>query len=112
MKTDQRSAGTHNTCPAEAPLVCQHVMFKLATLVYHSLAGTAPAYLSVECHLASSVYELSASQTCVSRRAHNGYGDRCFAAAGLSLWNSLPVQLREPDISFNRFKTVLKTFLF
>jgi len=29
-----------------------------------------------------------------------------------SLWNSLLHQLQELDISFNRFKTVLKTFLF
>jgi len=29
-----------------------------------------------------------------------------------SLWNILPLQFREPDISFNRFKTVFKTFLF
>jgi len=31
--------------------VRQRVLFKLATLVYCSLAGTAPAYLSDECHL-------------------------------------------------------------
>jgi len=31
--------------------VRQRVMFKLATLVYCSLAGTAPIYLSDECHL-------------------------------------------------------------
>jgi len=43
--------------------------------------------------------------TCVPRRAHNGYGDRCFSAAGLSLWNSLALQLRKQDISFKRFKT-------
>jgi len=40
-------------------------------------------------------------------RSHNGYGNHCFAAAGPSLWNSLPLMLREPDISFNRFKSVL-----
>jgi len=40
------------------------------------------------------------------------YGDRCFATVSSSLWNSLPLQLREPDISFNHFKTLLKSFLF
>jgi len=35
--------------------VRQRLMFKLATLVYRLLTGTAPAYLSDECHLTSSV---------------------------------------------------------
>jgi len=37
---------------------------------------------------------------------------RCFAAAGPKLWNSLPTELRQADISFQRFKRLLKTFLF
>ena len=28
------------------------------------------------------------------------YGDRTIAAAGPRLWNSLPVQLRNPDITY------------
>jgi hypothetical protein len=67
----------------------QRVQFNLAPLVYRSLAGTALAYLSDECHLTSSVgvhFSRSAhSRTCVPRRAHNSYGDRCFATAGPSL---------------------------
>jgi len=38
--------------------------------------------------------------------------DRCFAAAGLKLWNSRPADLRQADISFQRSKRLLKTFLF
>ena len=96
--------------------VRQRVMFKLATFVHRSLSGTAPTYLSDECRLTTSVGGRSLrsadSRTCVPRRAHNGYGDRCFAACGPSLCNSLPLQLREPNISFNHFKNLLKTFLF
>jgi len=109
--------GTHRpaTCLAAAPLA-QRVMFKLATLVSRSLAGTPPVYLSDKCHLTSSAGERSLrtadSRTCVPCRAHNGFGVRCIVTAGPSLWNSLPLQLRDPDIYFNRFKTVLKTFLF
>jgi len=73
-------------------------------------------YLSDECHLTSSVGVRSLrsadSRTSVPRRARNDYGDRCHAAAGPSLWNSLPLQLREPEISYSHFKTLLKTFLF
>jgi hypothetical protein len=61
--------------------VCQSVQFKLATLVYRSLAGTAPAYLSDECHLTLFVAVRSLrsadSRTCVPHRAPSSYGDRC-----------------------------------
>jgi len=30
----------------------------------------------------------------------------------LSLWNSLPVQLRQADVSYEQFKRLLNTFLF
>jgi len=33
-------------------------------------------------------------------RTFNSYGDRTFAAAGPRLWNSLAVQLRNPDITY------------
>jgi len=96
--------------------VRQRVQFKLATLVYRSLIGNAPAYLSDDCCLTSSVgarsLRSSDSRTFVPRRAHNNFGARCFATAGPGLWNSLPQQLRQPDVSFTRFKTLLKTFLF
>jgi len=36
-------------------------------------------------------------------REVSSYGDRTFAAAGPGLWNSLPVQLRNPDITYRLF---------
>jgi len=50
------------------------------------------------------------SRTCVVRRTCSSYGDRCFAAAGLRLWNSLPAHLRQTDINFEQFKRQLKHF--
>jgi len=41
------------------------------------------------------------------RRTYSNYGDRCFVAAGPKLWNSLPADLRQADISFQRFKRLL-----
>jgi len=106
-----RTAGTQNTCPAAAPLAAgSYVMFKLATLVYTSLAGTVPAYLSNECHLTSSV---GVPDMCTSSHTHNSYGVCCLATAGPSLSNSLPLQVREPDISdisFNCFKLYWRRF--
>jgi len=46
------------------------------------------------------------------RTSYSNYGDRCFAAAGPKLWNSLPADLLQADISFQRFKRLLETFLF
>ena len=64
--------------------------------------------------IATHIHQLrsATSRTCVVRRTHSNYGDKCFAAAGLKLWNSLPTNLRQADISFQRFKRLLKTFLF
>jgi len=42
----------------------------------------------------------------------SGYGDRTFAAAGPRLWNSLPVQLRNPDITYGLFRRQLKGHIF
>jgi len=51
--------------------------------------------------------------TCVVPRTLGSYGYRTFAAAGPRLWNSLPVQLRNPDITQNGlFKRQLKGHLF
>jgi len=46
------------------------------------------------------------------KRSRNQFGDRCFATAGPTLWNSLPEQLWQPDITFGQFKQLLKTFMF
>jgi len=48
---------------------------------------------------------------CVVRRSNNSFGDRCFAAAGPCLWNTLPVHLRQCD-SLEQFKRLLKTHPF
>ena len=43
------------------------------------------------------------NRTCLVKRSRNQFGDRCFATAGPTLWNSLPEQLRQPDITFGQF---------
>ena len=97
-------------------LRCQHAVIVYTTMVYLSLSGRAPAYLAADCQLVSDEgrrqLRSAASRTCVVRRTYSNYGDRCFVAAGPKLWNSLPAELRQADISFQRFKRLLKTFLF
>ena len=53
----------------------------------------------------------SDSGFCAIRRSRTTYGDRCFAAAGPRVWNSLPTELRQSD-SLAQFKQRLKTHLF
>jgi len=54
--------------------------FKMATLVYLSLSGMAPAYLAVDCQLVSDEdrrqLRSATSRTCVVRRTYSNYEDR------------------------------------
>ena len=79
------------------------------------LSGQAPSYLSDDCQPVSDSrprrLQSSNSLSCVVRRAHNTYGDRCFATAGPRVWNSLPAELQQCS-SVRQFKRCLKTFLF
>jgi len=49
---------------------------------------------------------------CVVPRTLSSYSDRTYAAVGPRLWNSLPVQLRNPDITYGLFRRQLKGHLF
>ena len=75
----------------------------------------APSYLADDCQLVSDIRPLrlrsSDSGFCAIRRSRTTYGDRCFAAAGPRVWNSLPTELRQSD-SLAQFKRRLKTHLF
>jgi len=66
--------------------------------LHRSLSGMAPSDLATDCQLVSDEarrrLRSANSRTCVIRRTYNQFGDRCFAAAGPKLWNSLLVQLR------------------
>ena len=40
------------------------------------------------------------------------YGQRCFAVSGPTLWNSLPLSVRDPSLTLTQFCARLKTVLF
>jgi len=56
----------------------------------------------ISCILPSQGHVLSLRQT------YSNYGDKCFVAAGLKLWNKLPAHLRQTDIYIEQFKQLLK----
>jgi len=79
----------------------------------------APGYLSALCQPVSSV----PGRRHVLRSAGRGeldfprvnlstYGERAFAYAGPTSWNSLPDNLNNVNLSFQTFKRHLKTFFF
>jgi len=88
--------------------------FKIYSLVYRSLSGTVPSYLAADCQLVSDEarrrLRSANSRTCVIRRTYSQFSDRRFATAGPKLWNSLSVQLRQADVSYEQFKWLLKIF--
>ena len=94
----------------------ERINFKVACLVCQSLSGKAPVYLADDCCLVSDSAQRSLRsgdvQTCVVPRTYSSYGDRNFAVAGPRLWNSLPVQLCNPDITYRLFRWQLKGHIF
>jgi len=96
--------------------VRQRTDFKLAVLVYKAVHGQLPQYLAEDCQLSTDIGRRSLRSadvlTCATRRTGTRLGDRSFSVAGPYLWNSLPVTLRDRDISLVQFKRFLKTLLF
>jgi len=83
----------------------ERIDFKLAVLAYKSLHGLTPPYLSDDCQLVTEVMgrrRLRSSDVykCTVPRTQSQIRDRSFTAAGPRLWNSLPVERREQNITF------------
>ena len=94
----------------------ERIKFKVACLVRQWLSGQAPRYLADDCCLVSDSIQRSLRSadvpTCVVPRTLSSYGNRTFPAAEPRLWNCLPVQLRNPDITYGLFRRQLKAHLF
>jgi len=101
------------------PDVPERIEYKLGVMVYRCLHGQAPCYLADHLIPASDAAPRrhrrlrSANGNCliVSRCQLSMYGCRAFDYAGPTVWNSLPVELRNSD-SFDSFKRFMKTILF
>jgi len=97
--------------------VRQRIRFKTAVMVYKCIHGWAPSYLASHCKPTSSCPGRSHLWSAKSGQLNfpgtkTDYGKRSFAVNGPVVWNSLPTELRSPDISLDVFKAKLKTFLF
>jgi hypothetical protein len=98
--------------------VRQRVSYKLGVLMYNCLHQLAPIYLISMCQLVSTV----SGRRHLRSAAHGDfvipstrtvrYGPRSFAVAGPTLWNSLPLTLRDFSLSPTSFRHRLKTELY
>ena len=107
------------------PLLCQlhwlrareRITFKVATLAFQCLHGTAPSYLSADLHRVadmparSRLRSASTMALAVPRARLSTVGDRAFPVAAARTQNSLPADVTT-DTSLRTFRKHLKTYLF
>ena len=62
--------------------VRKRIDFKVACLVFKSLTGQAPEYLSDDCRLISGSLRSADTRTCIVPRTYNHFGDRSFSVSG------------------------------
>ena len=95
--------------------VRQRTTFKTAVLVYKCLHSMAPQYLQMYCEPTSTVTSRRLRSAHSGRltvpRTRTNYVDRSFAVQGPRVWNSLPAELRTPDITLAMLRKRLKTLL-
>jgi len=96
----------------------ERVIYKLCLLVYKCLHGLAMAYLIdrwllvTHIHGRSQLRSASKGYLAVSEMKTATYGGIHFQAAAPLVWNKLPANLRELQLSVHVLKTYLKTYLF
>ena len=73
-----------------------------------------PLHISIRRCLSSTAKFCFASshEVSVPRHRLSTYGRRAFAVADPTVWNSLPEDMRDPDVSEDSYRQSLKTFLF
>ena len=89
------------------------LQYKVLLLTYKALNGKAPSYISELLTAYSPKEGLRSSEQkllAIPRTKLKTYGPRSFSVAAPSLWNSLPLSLRDP-MSLDSFKVKLKTHL-
>jgi hypothetical protein len=94
--------------------VNDRITFRIATLTYRCLNGSAPSYLSrliIPLKNSRSLRTSSSALLRVPRTRHVNFGDRSFAKVTPSIWNQLPLAVRNAP-SFPKFCSLLFKHLF
>ena len=90
------------------------IVFKILLLVYKSINGMSPGYLSdllQFCKSSRSLRSVSDELLSLQRTATKTYDDRAFTIFAPRLWNTLPFDIRKSSC-VSAFKKSLKTYLF
>ena len=91
------------------------ISYKTACLCFNAITSSTPAYLSDLLHLYSPSRSLRSSADTrlfkIPLHKCKTKGDRTFSYFGPSVWNSLPLHIRNPA-TIDTFKFALKTYLF
>ena len=109
---------------SESPKLCRHlhwlpvrtrISYKTACPCFNAITSSTPAYLSDFLHLYSPSRSLrSSADTCLLKiplYKCKTKGDRAFSYFGPSVWNSLPLHIRNAT-TIDTFKSALKIYLF
>ena len=86
--------------------------------MHRSLSGDAPPpHIADDFQLVANIrqrrLERSAeARALVIRQSLNKFGDRASATAEPRLWNSLPIRLRQSDVTFDQLQERPNTYLF
>ena len=93
------------------------IIFKVATLMYRALHGSAPSYLASSFTCVADMphrrrlRSASTEQLDVPTCRRSTIGGRAFPVAGAKVWNGLPSEVTSAS-SLSVFKNRLKTYLF
>ena len=98
--------------------ISQRVKYKIALLVYKCLHGIGPAYLIDYCTaltLADRHHQLRSvtrGDLILPPTRTKRIGLRSFHFSGPAVWNSVPMYIRDVNLTLHQFKQILKHYLF
>ena len=97
--------------------VPERITFKLATLMFQCVNGTAPGCISADVRRVADVpgrkhpHSAASSSPAITATRRSTVGDRAFVVAAASVWNKLPQEIRSAT-SLAVVRRRLKTHLF
>jgi hypothetical protein len=98
--------------------VLQRIDYKVALLVYKCLHGAGPVYLSNWCTALTEadrhhqLRSVTRGDLVQQRTKTRRVGARSFHISGPAVWNALPLDLRDINLTLVQFKQRLKYYFF
>jgi len=87
-------------------------LLNLMSHYFHTIDIYAPPSSSLKTELVAAAYRRQLRPSDIATFVVRRLGDRAFTVAGPRLWNSLPSNLQQSDLTLQQFRRALKTYLF